>query len=228
MPRALSAQASRAAVRDFLRNQVGVGGTFTMGQLREAVPNVNQVDRRMRDHRQALPIPWIIASSQTDRSLPTDTYRLDQIGGDIIPSGPSARIRREVFEAAGNRCQVCGIGAGEEYADFPGEVARLQLGHWVPLDQGGPRLARGNFRAECHRCNGGIRNRTGAVATTASVMVRVQSLARARQDQLLAWLEQGRRDETDAERLFYELRQLPPTGQDEVIAELRRLVRGSS
>lgn len=210
-------------MRAYLRG-IGVGKTFTMLQLRAAVPDVNQVDRRMRELRDAEPTPWIIHSSQSDRSLPTDTYRIDQIGGDRLPPKPSARVRREVFEAAGNRCQVCGIGVGEEYADFPGEHARLQLGHWQPVAQGGSRTARGNLRAECHRCNGGIRHRTGAAATRASITARINSLPRRAQNDLLRWFEQGRRDEPDEERLFYEARQLPPSELDEVVEELRQRV----
>jgi hypothetical protein len=225
MPRQ-SADASRAAVREFLRNQIGLGGTFTSQDLRRAIPNVSQVDRRMRELRQAQPVPWLIASSQSDRALAQDTYRVDRIGSDTVPTGPSGRVRREVFESAGNRCQVCGIGVGEEYAEYPGEVARLQLGHWVPLDQGGSLTARGNLRAECHRCNGGIRNRTGAVVTAASITVRVGALPRRDRVQLLGWLDQNQRDVSDGERLFYEARQLPPAEQREVIEALRRLVRG--
>lgn len=215
-------------MRDWLKHEVGVGGTFTLADLRRVVPDAVQADRRMRDLRQAEPVPWVIASSATDASLPTGTYRLDQIGSDRVPAGVSGRVRREVFEAAGHRCQVCGIGAGEEYGDFPGEVARLQLGHWVPLDQGGSRTARGNMRAECHRCNGGIRNRTGGVVTPQSVASRVQALPRRERELLLRWLEQQRRDVADTERLFYETRQLPPAAQADVIDQLRRLVQGAS
>lgn len=219
-----SLEASRAAVRTFLKEQVGLGGTFTMLELREAVPDVGQVDRRMRELRQAEPVSWIIASGQRDPSLPNDTYRLDRIGSDTIPTGPSARVRREVFEAASNRCQVCGIGVGEEYADIPGEVARLQLGHWVPLDQGGSRTARGNLRAECHICNGGIGSRTGTAVTAASVTARMQALSRRERRELLRWLEQERRDVADTERLFYDARQLPPAEQQAVLAALRGTV----
>lgn len=90
MPRPSSATAAgRAAVREFLKTQIGLGGTFTSLDLRHAIPGVNQIDRRMREHRQAIPIPWIIASNQRDRTLPLDTYRLDQIGSDKIPPRPN-------------------------------------------------------------------------------------------------------------------------------------------
>lgn len=179
--------------------------------MREAIPNVNQVDRRMRELRAAEPVTWIIHSSQTKRGLPVDTYEIERIGGDRLPKQVSSRVRREVFEAARHRCQVCGIGVGEEYMEYPGEVARLQLGHWKPIDQGGGRTDRSNLRAECHRCNGGIRNRTGAVTDRASIERRARALPRADRDRLLAWLERGQREQRDDERLFYEARQLPPS-----------------
>lgn len=198
-----------------------------MLQLREAVPGANQVDRRMRELRQANP-PWVIHSSQSDPSLPLDTYRVDVIGGDKLAPKPSAKVRREVFEAAGNRCQVCGIGLGEEYAEYPGTRARLQLGHWVPLDQGGSPTKASNLRAECHLCNGGIRHLTGAAPTSASVGARAKALPRKGRDDLLRWLDQGRRDVDAEETLFYELRQLPKEAQNEVIEELRKTVRFDS
>lgn len=117
---------------------------------------------------------------------------------------------------------------GEEYAEYPGEFARLQIGHWVPLDQGGSSTATGNLRTECHRCNGAIRNRTGAIATAASVRARVQALPGQQRRLLLSWLEQERRDVSGAERLlFYEARQLPPAEQRGTIADLRGMVRGA-
>lgn len=222
MPASVSATASRAAVQEYLR-AIGEGGTFTTLQMREAIPNVNQVDRRMRELRAAVPVPWIIHSSQTRNGLPTDTYLIERIGSDTLPKKVSSRIRREVLEAAGHRCQVCGIGIGEEYDDYPGERARLQLGHWRPLDQGGSATERSNLRAECHRCNGGVRNRTGAVTDRASIEARVKALPRKDRDRLLSWLVRGQRDQDDDERLFYETRQLPPSERDLVIELLRSI-----
>lgn len=214
------ASASLKAVADWLQHDVGVGHTFTMLELRDAVPNANQVDRRMRDLRQMNP-PWIIASCQTDPSLPINTYRLDKVGGLDRAKLPSSKIRRQVFEASNHRCQVCGIGLGEEYVEYPGEVARLQLGHWVPLDQGGSPTAKSNLRAECHRCNGGIRHMTGSVPTPASVAARAKALAKARRSDLIVWMEQGRRDTDEVEVVFYELRQLPKDAQSKILDELK-------
>jgi hypothetical protein len=220
---ALGASASLQAVADWLEHTVGVGGTFTMLELRDAVPDANQVDRRMRDLRQMDP-PWVIASAQSDPSLSLNQYRLDVVGGMVRAKLPSSKTRRQVFEAADHCCQVCGIGLGEEYAEYPGERARMQLGHWVPLDQGGSSTRASNLRAECHRCNGGIRHLTGAAPTPQSVAARAKALSRGRREDLLRWMDQGRRDVDAVETVYYELRSLPAAARDEILAALRQTI----
>lgn len=191
-----------------------------MLQLREAVPDANQVDRRMRDLRQ-MTEPWRIVSGQSDPSLPPNRYRLDVIGNMTAAKKPSAKVRRKVFEKAGNRCAVCGIGLGEEYAEYPGELARLQLGHFVPLDLGGSPTAESNLRAECHRCNGGVRHLMGAVPTPASLEARAKAMGRAKRAALVQWMDQGQREIEEAEKLYYELRQLPNEARIAVVDALR-------
>lgn len=210
-------------MRDYLINHVGVGGVFTMQEIREAIPNVSQIDRRMRELRQTIP-PWVIRSAQSDASLALNTYRLDVIGGEEMAKLPSSKVRREVFESSSHRCQVCGIGVGEEYREYPGELARLQLGHWVPLEQGGSATSKGNLRAECHRCNGGIRNLTGLSVTAESVEARALALPRKSREDLVQWVRQGSRDVSTAEVLYYELRSLPLDAQNEVLARIRASV----
>jgi hypothetical protein len=223
----LGTAASREAVRAYLRDIVGLGGTFTMLELRQAVPGANQVDRRMRELRQAIP-PWVIHSSQSDPNLSTDSYRVDFIGGDRLAKAPSAKVRRQVFEAADHRCQVCGIGLGEEYAEYPGVRARLQLGHWIPLDQGGSPTLPSNLRAECHMCNGGIRHLTGATPTAASLEARIRALPRRQRAELFRWMMQSRRDVDPVESLFYEFRQIPVESRNEILESLRWLVERDS
>ena len=203
----------------FLREEVGVGNTFTMTQLRERYPGIAQIDRRMRDLR---PAGWVIDSCQSDPSLPLNTYRLTAIGGDEMARTVSGRVRREVFEAADNRCQVCGVGAGETYPDEPNRICRLQIGHWVPQGQGGSVTDRGNLRAECQRCNEAIRNRQGAVVSSQAVMVRATSLGRAARAELIGWMRQGNRTQSDTERTWFEWRQLPPSEQAAILDELVR------
>jgi len=174
----------------------------------------------MRELRQAIP-PWVIRSSQNDASLPPDHYRVEVIGGDKLAAKPSAKVRREIFEKAANRCEVCGIGLGEEYAEYPGTVARLQLGHWVPLDQGGSATRASNLRSECHLCNGAIRHLAGQLPTPNSVEARLRVLRRAARSDFLRWIEQGRRDVDPVETLFYEFRQLPAEVRADILQRVR-------
>jgi hypothetical protein len=168
--------------------------------------------------------PWIIVSKQSDPSLPQNTYRIDFIGGMTPSKKPSSKVRRQVFEDAGNRCQVCGIGLGEEYVEYPGEFARLQLGHYVPLEQGGSPTAKANLRSECHRCNGGIRHLMGAQPTAASVTARAKALPKSRRADIVRWMDQGKRDVDEAEIVYYELRQLPAEARESIVSELRKTV----
>jgi hypothetical protein len=219
VPRKSKTSGSRFLVMQFLREEVGLGNTFTMTQLRERYPGIAQIDRRMRDLR---PAGWIIESNQTDPTLPLNTYRLSAIGGEDIPRTFSGRVRREIFDASENRCQVCGVGVGEPYPDDVSRICRLQVGHWVPQAQGGSVTDRGNLRAECQRCNEAIRNRQGAVVTAQAVLVRATSLRRSARTELITWMRQGNRSQSDEERIWYEWKQLPPVERQNVLNELVR------
>ena len=128
-------KSSKQRIAEFLKEEVGVGNRFTMQQLREVVPGVEQVGRRLRDLRAA---GWVIQSVKDDSTLETSEYRFLRAAATISGQGRiSNRVRREVFDRAGNRCQVCGGGAGEPYPDLPDLRARLQIGHHKPLETGG-------------------------------------------------------------------------------------------
>lgn len=63
-----------------------------------------------------------------------------------IPS----RLRWEVRERDGGRCQLCGVGAGETADD--GNPARMEIDHIEPWSKGGKTEA-SNLRTLCHLCN---------------------------------------------------------------------------
>src|SRR5262245_39376762 len=68
----------RAAL--WLASEVGEGGVFTKGQLRDAFPGVTQIDRRVRDLRRE---GWIINTRREDVMLELDEQRLVHIGGHV-------------------------------------------------------------------------------------------------------------------------------------------------
>lgn len=203
---------TRLRVAKWLIEEVGVGNTFTVIAMKQRFPTVSQIDRRMRDLR---PAGWRIPTNDEDPSLGIGQFRLDKVGGLAPPRAVSGRIRRQVFEKDGNRCVVCGIGAGEMYPEGSG-VAKLTLGHWVPKEQGGDPLDPNNLRTECQRCNHAVQDQTGAVVLPGSVRARVDALPRRDKAELHAWMEIGRRSPTRTEELWYQWRQLPPQAREEI------------
>lgn len=61
-----------------------------------------------------------------------------------------ARLRWEIKERDGGRCQLCGVGAGELADD--GRPARMEVDHIYPWHHGGKTEA-SNLRTLCHVCN---------------------------------------------------------------------------
>lgn len=205
-------KSSKQRVAEFLVGKVGVGNRFTMQQLREAVPSVEQ-GRRLRDLRAA---GWVIHSVKDDSTLGPSEYRFVQGAATIDgQSRISNRVRREVFDRAGNRCQVRGVGAGEPYPDEPELGERLQIGHHKPLETGGTNDPE-NLRAECARCNESIRSKTGTPDSLEDVWVEIRDLRASEKDRLRRWIENGYRPTDGAERMWVEYRQLPPAAQEDI------------
>ena len=200
----------------WLIEEVGVGGIFTYNELRERFDDT-QIDRRCRDLKVW---GWVISTNKQDSLLALDAHRLDKIGGLRGEASVSARLRRLVFDEADNRCAVCGLAAGERNPDT-GETTTLQLGHWIPRDQGGDPTSPSNLRAECERCNHAIQNLTGAVVTAEGVRVGVGALSRGDRQQLLQWMLLNHRRPKKVEKLYYEWRQLPSVSRQEIVDLLK-------
>ena len=71
-----------------------------------------------------------------------------------VPRGDGKRVggrlRVQILERDGGRCQLCGIGAGEP--DDDGTPARMQIDHIVPREHDGPTES-ANLRVLCSVCN---------------------------------------------------------------------------
>src|SRR3954451_2362547 len=112
-----SSAGARIRVALWLVTEIGEGGTFTKSQLREAFPNVEQVDRRMRDLR---PEGWSILTAAEDPTLAPEELRLGRIGGRVWERGYrsnakstlSAKERQAIFLADGYQCVLCGTAGG--------------------------------------------------------------------------------------------------------------------
>jgi hypothetical protein len=210
---------SLEAVATYLREAIGVGGVFTLAELRANASGATQSDRRMRDLRA---MGWIIHSRKDDPTIGMGEYRVVFIGGMVPIPTVSDRVRREVFDRAQNRCQVCGYAAGETYPD--GGVVRLQLGHWVPKGQNAEKVDPSNLRAECHRCNEGIRDKKRSVVTTEAVRARVLGLPAKSKKEMAGWIRSQHREPSVPEQAYYDFRQLPPSEQAAILDELERSI----
>lgn len=221
-------KSSKAKLAYYLATTVGEGNVFKMGQVRAALPNINQIDRRMRELKE---VKWKIPSYRDRDDLAPDEYRLDQIGDRVWepdyvgPKTPAitATMRRKVFERDDNRCRECGIGAGEAYPDMPDRVARMTIGHWVPKERGGSNDF-DNLRTECSMCNEPAKNLTETPVDPNLVKAKVKKLSRRDRQRLMAWVLAGRRTFDDVEEVWAEYRRIPGPAQDDVRGLLAELI----
>lgn len=211
-----------------------VGDTFTIKELRKLIgdsgePNTDEhFNRRFRSLRK---YGWSILSSRDDSSLATDEYRLERIGGSIwlgkakhSSGGVSDRTRREVFDADGHRCVLCGIGSGEPYPDNPSVKARLTVGHFVAGTLHGS-SQRANLRTECSRCNEPMREEAARSESSEELWPKIRSLKRDDKKRLLSRGNSGCRQRDDVDRLFDQYRALPEAQRQALKRRLERAAK---
>jgi hypothetical protein len=230
LPSWRDAKGTRVRVALWLAKEIGEGGTFKKQQLRDAMPGVEQIDRRMRDLR---PAGWKI-STYRDRSVHgPDELMLEKIGLPVWESehraaglrAITARTRQEVFKRDSHRCVRCGILAGEPYPDDPGSTARLTLGHVNPHKHGSTSTP-SDLVTECARCNESVQHFTESRLSFEQVWDRVQALSSRDKKLVLRWIVTGRRDASPAELAVALVNQLSAVDRDSVKARLVDYVGG--
>lgn len=205
---------ARAAL--WLESEVGEGEIFTKPQLREAFPEVAQIDRRMRDLRDR---DWQIDTRREDPSLKQEEQRYVRRGAAVwIPGQAKAKPKSSLTHAQRTRvmmadsflCRSCGIGAGEAYANG-GPNAQLDIARRkVRLADGSVDL---QFVTECNRCRVGSRDHE---ADLAGLLKKVTTLAPLERRVFAAWVEADRRDRSEMEKLWGVLRTLPEESREAV------------
>jgi len=210
------------------------GEVLTLRQLRQAIadpdgaPNSQEhFNRRLRELRK---FRWGIISNAEDGSLGPGEYRFTGYGdpiwlGKAQYSAPaiSAKLRRLVFDRDGNRCVLCGVGAGEPY---PGEAmarARMTVGHFR-ADRLRGEASIENLRTECSRCNEPLRDEASTTATADDYWTRLVRLSRSDKQRLAEWLDTGTKTRTEVERIYDEIRVLPAGLRDELRNRLDRAI----
>jgi hypothetical protein len=176
---------------------------FTKAQLRAAFPNVEQVDRRMRDLRDE---GWVLVTYREDRSLAPDELRLKAEGGRVWESGYrsqgasalSAKERQAVFAADNYMCIDCGVLGGESYPDDAMRTAKLGV-------------ARRNGSEEdrtlvtlCDRCH----SATASAARPADIKRAFDALSPDQRLRVQQWMREGRRRPSPEELVWSSYRRL--------------------
>ncbi|WP_304452092.1 HNH endonuclease [Nocardiopsis sp. YSL2] len=218
----------RVRVALWLYEMVGEGKRFRKQAMREAIPGVEQVDRRMRDLRSA---GWVIRTYRDMASLSPDELFLETIGAHVWEPGKrstglrtvSGKLRREVMDRDHHRCVRCGISSGEEYPDEPGSRARLTLGH-INAHAYGSGATPENLVTECSRCNETAKQFTPVQFTADHVRDQMRELSKREKTSLLSWMALDQRPMSKAERVWAYYRQLPGSARDELHTELARML----
>ena len=204
----------------WLIGEVGVGNSFTKEKHRAAFPGVAQADRRLRDLRKH---GWVIHTSAQDASLNPEEQRFVAVGAPVWErearkasetKGVTAKARMAALYENDFQCVVCGIAAGELYADAPHMRAVLTLSRRaVTVAQG---EAETMLVSECNRCRAGATER---VFDLPGLLTEIASLDAADRALFARWTDRGRRSALD--RAWAGFRQLPEIAREKVREQLR-------
>lgn len=219
--------AHRAAA--FLWFEKGIGATFSMRELREALgedespDSAEHLNRRLRDLRAQ---GWRFDSFKSREGQATDRYLLVDKGartwmGERRAVGVvSAAVRRQVLDRGENRCVVCGVGAGEPYPEVAGSRARMTIGHRRAVARTADATA-DNLQTECSRCNEPAGDDLRDPERRDAVMAAVVRLGAAERRTLLNWLESGYRQRSNLDSVYDRARRLRHSERLQVSGRLR-------
>lgn len=206
-----------------------VGATFSMREIREALgelgspENAEHLNRRLRNLR---PQGWRIDSYKDRAGLAMYEYVLIQkgartwLGERRETDAASAAVRRRVLDRDGNRCVVCGVGAGEPYPEDPETRARMTIGH----RRAGSRLTDAspdNLQTECARCNEPTGDAIPDPEVLDAVMASVRRLAARDRRALLEWIDAGHRQRSALDDAYDRVRRLSESERSIVAMRLR-------
>ncbi|WP_405817092.1 hypothetical protein OG241_21145 [Streptomyces sp. NBC_01390] len=206
---------ARAAL--WLVQEVGEDEIFTKAELREAFPDVAQIDRRMRDLRDH---DWKISTSREDPTLRQQEQRFVARGAEVWIPGKSkapkhkasltAAQRAKVLDEDGYLCRTCGIAAGEAYEEGI-EQAVLNVARRQVIQPGGGVAYQ--LVTECKRCGVGS---SGRQADLGRLLEQAAALSPMEQRVLSAWIGADRRPLSLVDKLWGQYRTLPETSRKAV------------
>ncbi|MFG3166555.1 hypothetical protein [Streptomyces sp. NPDC048200] len=196
----------RAAL--WLVQVVGEGNIFTKAELRQAFPDVAQIDRRMRDLRD---FGWKIDTKREDLDLGANEQRYVQRGEPVWEPGRGTRPRtaitvnqrRELLASYDNKCSSCGATPGDTYSDSEVTAQLDVTKREVLLPNGTMAL---QYVVECNRCRvGGI----GSTYDVPALLSEAVSLPSFELDILKTWIKKDARTFSSVEDVWAKYRSLP-------------------
>ena len=215
---------ARPRVALWLRDEVGEGNTFVKADLRQAFPESEQVDRRMRELRD---YDWVIDTNRQDVGLALNQVRLVKIGVPIWEPGTMKRStsgqisnkqRSAIMSADEFMCTTCGIAAGEEHPDFPGaEPAQLAVSSRT-LEQPDGTITT-EYITECKRCKAGLP--AEEAPNLLDVLDGINEIGPAEREELAQWVRREHRLVRRVEQLWTQYRRLPAESRSAVAERLR-------
>lgn len=191
------------------------GNVFTKTQLREAFPDVAQIDRRLRDLRDH---GWRIDTSRDDPSLRQQEQRFVTRGADVWIPGKSKAPKHKASLTAAQRakvlhddnylCRSCGVGAGEAYEDGGGiELAKINVSRRKVLHSDEGELAEYQLVTECKRCGAG--GGPDREVDLGALLELVETLAPVEQRLFAKWIAADQRTFSPIEKVWGIYRTLP-------------------
>ncbi|MBD9702268.1 hypothetical protein IHE56_09235 [Streptomyces sp. ID01-12c] len=201
----------RAAL--WLVQVVGEGEVFTKAELREAFPDVAQIDRRMRDLRD---FGWKIDTKREDIDLDANEQRYAQRGEPVWEPGRGTRPRtaitvnqrRELLAAYNHKCSACGATPGDTYTDSE-VTAQLDVAKREVLLPDGTKALQ--YVVECNRCRvGGI----GSTYDVPALLSEAASLPSFELAILKTWIKQDARAFSSVENVWAKYRALPTDARE--------------
>lgn len=199
---------ARAAL--WLIQEVGEGEIFTVAKLREAFPDIAQIDRRMRGLRD---YGWEIATAREDPELRSQERRFVTRGKDVWVPGqaktPSHKSsitsaqRAKVMQEDGYLCRTCGITGGEAYDDDIVQAVLNVARRPVTLADGS---VTHQLVTECQRCGRGTVDRSVHLP---ELIAKIEALAPLERSVLSSWVKNDKRTYSQLEVLWGLYRTLP-------------------
>lgn len=189
----------------YLWFQKAVGEAFSMRELRKHGWRFDSYKDRQ--------------GQATDSYLQVEKGARTWLGERREVDAVSAAVRRLVLDRDGNRCVVCGVGAGEPYPEDPDSRARMTIGR----RRAGARLADAspdNLQAECARCNEPSGDAIPDPETLDAVMASMRRLGAKDRRDLLAWIAAGHRQRSQLDLAYDRIRRLSESERASVRARL--------